>query len=88
MRDFSNNRPRMRNFQPDRLATAQRQFALHKVNCLYSVGAFINRQNTGVAHMLRCSGAFNKAHAAVHLHIQRRDLIGDVGGKGFGDRGE
>ena len=62
------------------------KFTANQIHRLNTICAFINRQNTRIAHKLRRAGFFNKAHAAMNLHTQRSHLIGDVGAEGFRDR--
>ena len=47
-------------------------FAPQQIVGLNRRGAFVNRQNLGIAQVLRRPCFFDKAHAAMHLHAQLR----------------
>ena len=66
----------------------ERQLARHQVDRLDAVGAFVDRGDAGVAKVLRRAGLLDIAHAAVHLHAERGDLVADVGRERLGDRGQ
>ena len=50
--------------------------------------AFVNRQNFGIAVVLRYASFFDKAHAAVNLHAQRSDFQTHLGAITFDERHE
>jgi hypothetical protein len=52
------------------LAAVTRCLAPHQVIGLDGSRAFVDGQNFGIAVVLRSTGFFNEAHAAVHLHAQ------------------
>ena len=72
----------------DRGAAGQRQFARDQIDRLDAVGAFIDRGDPRIAEMLRGAGLLDEAHAAVHLHAERGDLVADIGRERLGDRRE
>ena len=51
-----------------------------------AIGAFVDRRDACVTKVLRRTGFFDEAHAAVDLHAERRDLVADVCGESFRDR--
>ena len=67
-------------------AAGERQFALHEIDRLDAVGAFVDRGDARIAHVLRRAGLLDVAHAAVDLHAERSDLVADVGRERLGDR--
>ena len=66
----------------------KRQFAGDQIDGLNAVGAFIDRRDPRIAKQLRRAGFLDIAHAAMHLHAERGDLVGDVGRKRLGHRRE
>ena len=64
------------------------QLAPDQVQRLNAVGALVDRQDAGVAVVLRRAGFFDKAHAAVDLHPGGGDFAGDVGAPALDDRGQ
>ena len=83
-RDFANPG----DFAPHRFAARERQLAVHQVNAVDAVGAFVDRGDPGVPHVLRRAGLFDEAHAAVDLHAERGRFVADVGRERLGDRGQ
>jgi hypothetical protein len=67
-----------------RRAPGQGQLAYREVDRLDAVGALVDREDAGVAEMLRGARLLDEAHAAVDLHPERGDLDADVGRKGLG----
>src|SRR3546814_6575355 len=61
---------------------------IYQVDRLDAVGAFIDRQDAGIAVMLRRAGLLDEAHAAMDLHAHGSDLAADIGGPGFRQRGD
>src|SRR3546814_7249756 len=59
-----------------------------EVERLDAVGALVDRQDAGVAVVLRGAGLLDEAHAAVHLHAERGDLAGGVGAPGLHNRNQ
>ena len=53
-----------------RLAAVTRGFATYQIVGLNGRRAFVNRQNFRVTVILRRTGFFDEAHAAVHLHAK------------------
>ena len=71
-----------------RRAARERQLARDQVDRLDAVGAFVDRGDARIAIVLRGAGLLDVAHAAVHLHAERGDLVADVGRERLGDRRE
>ena len=61
------------------LATITRGFAAHQIVGLNRGRAFVNGQDFRVAVILRRTGFFNEAHAAMHLHTQRSNFQTHLG---------
>ena len=53
-----------------------------------AVGAFVDRGDAGIAHVLRRAGLLDEAHAAMDLDADRGRLVADVGRERLGDGGE
>jgi hypothetical protein len=67
-------------------AAGERQLAGDEIDRLDAVGAFVDRGDARVAKKLRRAGFLDIAHAAMHLHAERSDLVADVGRKRLGER--
>ena len=61
------------------LPTVTGGLAAHQVVGLDGGRAFVNGQDLGVAVVLRCTGFFDEAHAAVHLHTKAGDFQAHLG---------
>ena len=85
-RHLGDDRAHVGDFALQRRAARQRQLALHEVDRLDAVGALVDRGDARVAIMLRRAGLLDEAHAAMHLHAERGDLVADVGRERLGDR--
>ena len=72
----------------DMRAALHRQLPRDQVDRLHAVGAFVDRGDARIAQHLRGAGLLDIAHAAMHLHAERGDIEGDVGGEGLGHRRE
>ena len=64
----------------------ERQLAGHQVDRLDAVGAFVDRQDPGIAQVLGGAGLLDEAHPAVHLDAERGHLDGDVARERLGHR--
>ena len=78
----------MSNLVADGFAVGQRQLALHEVDRVDAVRAFVDRRDAGIAHMLGRPGLLDEAHAAMDLDADRCRLVADVGRERLGDGGE
>ena len=67
---------------------AKRQLALHEIDRVDAIRAFVNRGDTRITHMLRRAGLLDEAHAAMDLDADRCRLVADVGRERLGDGGE
>src|SRR3546814_13811521 len=58
----------------------------HTLSLHDALPIFIDRQDAGIAVMLRRTGLLDEAHAAMDLHAHGSDLAADIGGPGPGGR--
>ena len=66
--------------------TITQNFPECQIRGLYTVRAFIDRQNTRIAVILRRPGFLNKAHPAMNLHTDRAHFTGHIRAPGLHDR--
>src|SRR5215468_9260803 len=69
-------------------AAGERKLAGDQVDRLDAVRSLVDRRDARIAQMLCGAGLLHVAHAAVHLHAERGDLVAYIGGECLGDRGE
>ena len=65
------------------LAAIARCLAADQIVGLNRGGAFVDREDLGIAVILRSASLFNEAHAAMHLHAQAGDFEAHLGGIAF-----
>ena len=86
--DVARHLPDLSNLVADGFAVGQRQLALHEIDRVDAVRAFVDRRDAGIAHVLGRPGLLDESHAAMDLDADRRRLVADVGRERLGDGGE
>jgi hypothetical protein len=81
-------RPHRSDLRSHRIPAGSRQLAGDEIDRLNAVGALVDREDAGIAQMLRRAGLLDEPHAAMDLHADGGDLDADIAREGLGHRSE